>query len=61
MGNSQIPQSTAADVDAAAVAAQAAFTSFGASDGATRAALLRGLAQAAALSGRAAQAPGEWL
>lgn len=39
-------QSTAADVDAAALAAQAAFASFGASDAATRAALLRGLAEA---------------
>lgn len=38
--------STAADVDAAARAAQAAFAAFGASDAATRAKLLRGLAEA---------------
>lgn len=38
--------STAADVDAAARAAHAAFAAFGASSGATRAALLRGLAGA---------------
>ncbi len=38
--------STATDVDAAARAAQAAFVSFGSSDAAVRAALLRGLADA---------------
>ena len=41
-----IIDSTAADIDAAARAAQAAFASFGSSDVATRAALLRGLADA---------------
>ena len=46
MGNTLPPLSTAADVDAAARAAQAAFASFGASSAATRAALLRGLAEA---------------
>ena len=40
------PQSTAADVDAACRAAQAAFVRFGASDAATRASLLRALADA---------------
>ena len=43
---SKISDSTAADVDAAARAAQAAFATFGASDAATRARLLRGLADA---------------
>lgn len=42
----QFKDSTAADVDAAARAAQAAFATFGASDIATRAKLLRGLADA---------------
>ena len=42
----ELIDSTAADVDAAARAAQAAFASFGASDAATRARLLRGLADA---------------
>ncbi len=46
MGNTLPPLSTAADVDAAARAAQAAFASFGGSDAATRARLLRGLADA---------------
>ncbi len=41
-----LPLSTAADVDAVARAAQAAFATFGASDAATRAKLLRGLADA---------------
>ncbi len=43
---SQYPQSTPADVDAAARAAHAAFETFGSSSAETRARLLRGLAQA---------------
>lgn len=42
----QYPQSTVADVDTAVQAAHAAFQSFSTSDAATRAQLLRGLAQA---------------
>ena len=42
----QFKDSTAADVDAAARAAKAAFATFGGSDAATRAKLLRGLADA---------------
>jgi NADP-dependent aldehyde dehydrogenase len=42
----EFTDSTAADVDAAARAAQAAFASYGASDAGTRARLLRGLADA---------------
>lgn len=46
MANPTFPTSTAADVDAAAQAAHAAFASFGGSPAAMRAALLRGLADA---------------